>query len=134
MKRWLVTLAAIAVCAAPLCAADMPVPQDRGALRCQRATLRLAARLMGCVTACYNSAASHAFRAEDFDLEPCAERCQERFWASTQRLVGCPLCAGIGAQLSLEQIAMESGRRSGERGYCMPSSDRAGDGGANWGG
>ena len=134
MRRWLTMLAGIAMCAAPLCAADMPVPPDRGALRCQQATLRLAARLMGCVTACYSQAASHAFHAEAFDLEPCAGRCRERFRASTQRLVGCPQCAGFGAQMSLAQIAMESGRRSGERGYCMPPGDGSGSGASNWGG
>src|SRR5262249_57624527 len=75
MKRWLMTLAGIAVCAAPLCAADMPVPQDRGALRCQKATLRLAARLMGCVTDCYGRAASHGVHAEALDLEACTTEC-----------------------------------------------------------
>ena len=134
MKRWLMTLAGIAVCASPLCAADMPVPQDRGALRCQKATLRLAARLMGCVTDCYGRAASHAFHAEAFDLEACTGGCEGRFQASTERLAGCPSCAGLGARLSLAHIVMESGHRSGERGYCMPPDDESGGSAPNYGG
>src|SRR5262245_40387809 len=134
MKRWFMTVAGTAVCAAPLCAADMPVPQDRGALRCQKATLRLAARLMGCVTDCYGRAASHALHAEAFDLESCTAGCEGRFQASTQQLAGCPSCARLGARLSLARIVMESAHRSGERGYCMPPTHESGDSAPNWGG
>src|SRR5262249_51365956 len=134
MKGWLMTLAGIGVCAAPLCAADMPVPQDRGALRCQKATLRLAARLMGCVTDCYGRAASHAFHAEAFDLEACTGGCEGRFQASTERLPRGPAGGGPRARPGLAPLVMESGHRSGDRGYCMPPADESGGSAPNYGG